>query len=255
MNLRFEISDFRLLCAAILFVGIAAGCDEKKVTATPRPQPTFGQGAIRGKVIFTGPRPVAQTIRNEPCCTGAPKTLPDETIVVNAQGELANVLVYLSNIAPSDGSQRPAAVLDQKFCRYQPHVLGVQVGQTLRITSSDPTLHNVHIDPTLNPAANFGMSGAGSEQKISFQTPEFIRIRCDVPPWMNAYVGVFDSPFFAVTGADGSFEIKGIPPGQYEIKAWHERYGEQAASVAVGESSPASVNFEYRNMGETPMLR
>lgn len=235
------------LCALVLFVWVLAGCDEKSTTATPRPQPTFGQGVIRGKVTFNGPRPLTKPIKNEPCCEGAPATLPDETVVMNEKAELANVIVYLANIPASDGSTQPQVTLDQKFCQYVPHVLGVQVGQKLRVTSSDATLHNVHYNSTRNPAGNFGLTSPGSEKTISFSASEFIRVKCDVHPWMTAYIGVFDSPFFAVTKEDGSFEIPKVPAGQYTLTAWHERFGELSQPVTVNQTGEIKMNFQYKS--------
>jgi plastocyanin len=162
---------------------------------------------------------------------------------------LANVFVYLAGVAASDGSDREPALLDQKDCRYVPHAVGVQVGQTLRVRSSDPgTLHNVHYNPDRNPPANFGLTSAGDERKVTFgQAPEFIRVRCDVHPWMNAYIGVFDSPFFAVTGeSSGMFEIGKVPAGDYKLVAWHERYGTIERAVKVKDNDSVDVTVEFK---------
>jgi plastocyanin len=234
------------LFAAIVVMGVAFGCEEKHVEAVARPQPVFGHGVIRGKVMFAGSAPVVRMIRNEPCCDGAPKELADESVVVNEKKELANVVVYLADIPASDGSARAPAVLDQKFCRYTPHVLAVQVGQPLRIVSSDPTIHNVHFSPAANPAGNYGMTAAGSEKTVTFSAPEFIDFRCDVHPWMRARVGVMENPFFGVTKEDGSFEIVKVPAGKYSLKAWHERFGDLDQAVTVAETGAVDVSFVYK---------
>src|SRR3954470_4144517 len=158
-------------------------------------KPTFGTGSIRGSVKFVGTPPARASISNKPCHEGA-APLKDETVVVNADGTLANVFVYLADAPASEGSDRPAALLDQVDCRYVPHAVAVQVGQSLRIRTSDPkTLHNVHLLASSNPQLNFGLTDAGAEKPVTFGQPEFIRTKCDVHPWMTGYIGVFESPF------------------------------------------------------------
>jgi hypothetical protein len=123
----------------------------------------------------------------------------------------------------------------------------VQVGQTLLVRSSDDTLHNVHYKPDRNRPANFGLTAAGAEKKVTFAAPEFVRVKCDVHPWMTAYVGVFETPFFAATGADGRFEIKSLPAGEYTLVAWHELYGRQAQKLEIAdEAKPVEATFRYK---------
>jgi len=199
-------------------------------------------------VKFIGTPPPRESIANKPCHANAPE-LKDETVVVNADGTLANVFVYLASAPASDGSDRPAALLDQKDCRYAPHVVAVQAGQKLRIRSSDPngTPHNVHYVPEKNPAANFGLTTAGAEKEVTFDQAEMIRVKCDVHPWMTAYIGVFDSPFFAVTSeASGSWTIDRVPAGQYKLIAWHEQYGMVEQTVSVKENEAVEVGVTYQ---------
>ncbi len=199
---------------------------------------------------FIGAAPKRAEISNKPCHEGAASPLLDETVVVNEKtGTLANVFVYLADPAVSDGSQREAAVLDQKDCRYVPHVVGVQVGQPLRIRSSDPkTLHNVHYNASANDAGNFGLTNAGAERSVKFDKAEFIRVKCDVHPWMTAYIGVFDSPFFAISDENaGQFEIAKVPPGKYKLIAWHEQFGQVEQQVEVkDEQQPVDVTVTYK---------
>lgn len=195
---------------------------------------------------FIGTAPKRAQIANKPCHEGA-QALLDETVVVNENGMLANVLVYLADAPASDGSKREPALLDQKDCRYVPHVVGVQVGQTLRIKSSDPTLHNVHYIPSRNRPANFGLTQVGAEKAVTFDAAEFVRVKCDVHPWMTAYIGVFDSPFFGATDeTDGAFEIARVPAGTFRLVAWHEQYGNVEQSVTVKENEVVDVTFEYK---------
>ena len=172
----------------------------------------------------------------------------EEKVVVNENGTLANVFVYLAGVPASDGSDREPAVLDQVDCRYVPHAIGVQVGQMLRIRSSDPTMHNVHYDSDSNGAANFGLTVAGAEKPVTLKgNHEFIRVRCDVHPWMSATIGVFESPFFTVTDdAEGTFEIARVPAGQYTLVAWHELYGKLERPVEVKDDESVDASFEYK---------
>jgi plastocyanin len=138
-------------------------------------------------------------------------------------------------------------VLDQKSCRYVPHVMGIQVGQTLDILSSDNTLHNVHAMPERNREFNQAHQLAGIKHTHVFSTKEvMIPFKCDVHKWMNAYIGVLDHPFYAVTGANGTFELKGLPPGMYTIEAWHEKLGTQTQTVTVGEKQTSDVAFTFK---------
>lgn len=228
---------------AVAFVG----CDAHETSESPAapPQVVVGNGIVRGVLKFTGTPPVMKTIENRPCHDGA-GPITEESVIVNANHTLRNALVWLEGAPHTDGSKTQPKVLDQVSCRYVPHVLGVQAGQKLRVRSSDPTLHNVHCLASINRAVNFGMSGAGQEKTIAFDSPEIIPVKCDVHPWMVAYIGVFANPWFAVTGGSGSFELKGIPVGSYKLVSWHERYGRLERDVTVGDEIPVEADFEYK---------
>jgi hypothetical protein len=138
-------------------------------------------------------------------------------------------------------------VLDQKECRYVPHVMGIQVGQNLDIASSDNTLHNVHAIPEQNREFNKAHQMAGIRHTHVFSTREvMVPFKCDVHRWMNAYVGVLDHPFFAVSGADGAFALEGLPPGTYTIEAWHEALGTQTQTVTIGEQETREMTFTFK---------
>jgi plastocyanin len=173
--------------------------------------------------------------------------VPDESAVVNDNGTLQHVFVYLEDApATGDGARRQPALLDQVNCRYVPHALGVQAGQTLRVRSSDATLHNVHALSQANRAFNLSMTRAGEEKTVTFAKHEFVPLKCDVHPWMTAYVGVFENLWFAVTDHSGTFEITNVPEGSYKLVAWHERYGRVEQEVWVGSDKPLDVMLEYR---------
>ena len=129
---------------------------------------------------------------------------------------------------------------------YMPHVMGIMVGQTYRILNSDGILHNIHTLPKINPSFNRGQPATVKEMTTTFPKPEAIfQIKCDVHPWMSAYIGVFTHPFFSVTSTDGKFTISGLDAGTYEITAWHERLGTQTASVTVGASDTKTQDFKF----------
>ncbi|MBI4000033.1 MAG: carboxypeptidase regulatory-like domain-containing protein [Candidatus Omnitrophica bacterium] len=135
--------------------------------------------------------------------------------------------------------------LDQKGCQYHPHVLGVQVGQPFEMVNSDPTLHNIHSLAEKSAQFNLGMPIENMRLKKKFENPEImVKLKCDVHPWMSAYIGVLSHPFFSVSGSDGAFEIKDLPAGEYTIEAWHEKYGTQTQKITVGEES-ATADFTF----------
>lgn len=241
---RFHAVCLMSGCAAALL--ISASCDNPAPPKTRLPLDQVGGNArVSGKVTFTGTPPERKIIENKPCHPGA-GPIVDETVIVGSAGGLANVFVFIEGLPATRNSGRPELLLDQVNCQYTPHVVGLAAGQTLRVRSSDPCVHNVHLSPTKNPSANFTMNRAGESSTITFENAEFIKTVCDVHPWMGAWVGVFENPFFARTSEDGTFEITGLPAGTYEISAWHELYGRLPdQSVTLAEDRPAVVDFAY----------
>jgi plastocyanin len=170
-----------------------------------------------------------------------------EEVVVNKNGTLKNVLVYVKDGLGGKKFDAPSTKLefDQKGCEYTPHVLGIQTGQELEIINSDPTLHNVHSLSKDNSQFNVAQPKQGMKLTKKFDKPETFRVKCEVHTWMGAYIGVFPHPYFAVTGGDGSFSLKKLPPGEYTIEAWHEKYGVQTMKVKVGATGEAKADFKF----------
>ncbi len=134
----------------------------------------------------------------------------------------------------------------QEGCQYVPHVMGIMVGQPFKVLNDDGILHNVHALPNVNRPFNMAMPPTRKEAEESFGKEEgMFRIKCDVHPWMQAYIGVFGNPFFAVTKTDGKFTIANLPAGTYEIEAWHEKLGTKKATVTVGASDTKQASFKF----------
>ena len=208
-------------------------------------------GTVSGTIKFTGtaPKPEAISMNADPVCAGLhSEPVHTETVLVNSDGTLQNVFVYVKE--GLEGKTFPApqapATIDQKGCQYHPHVFGMQVGQPLQIINSDNTLHNIHSHAAASKQFNLGMPLQGMKLTKKFDAPEvMVKMKCDVHPWMSAFIGVLTHPFFSVTGTDGKFEIKDLPPGDYTIEAWHETYGTQTQKVTVTDAAPASAEFTF----------
>jgi len=210
-------------------------------------------GTITGMVVLDGAAPKNEPIRMnaDPVCLKEAKGPQEqETFLVGADGKsLANVFVYVKDglgnyvYDPPTGTPR----IDQKQCRYTPHVFGLRVGQTLEIINSDPTLHNIHATPKANREFNNGQPIQGMKMNHTFTAREvMVPFKCDVHGWMNAYVGVLDHPYFATTDTSGKFELKGLPPGTYTVEAWHERLGAMTESVTVAAKESKDVSFTFK---------
>jgi plastocyanin len=170
-----------------------------------------------------------------------------EEVVVNKNGTLKNVVVYVKEGLGGKKFDPPATkvVFDQKGCQYKPHVLGLQTGQELEVVNSDPTLHNVHSLSKENPQFNVAQPKIGMKLTKKFDKAESFKVKCEVHTWMGAYMHVFSHPFYAVTGDDGTFSLKKLPAGDYTIEAWHEKYGVQTMKLKVGATGAVTADFKF----------
>ena len=216
------------------------------------PGVALGASSVTGTVTFDGKVPALKPLAMDAdpaCAKKHTKPVPAEMLVLGSGNTMGNILVWVSKGLPA-GKTWPApktpVTLDQKGCVYVPHVMGIMVGQAYRILNSDGILHNVHALPKINRGFNRPMPATVKESTATFDKAEPVfQIKCDVHPWMSAYVGVFTHPFFASTTTDGKFTISGLDPGTYEITAWHERLGTQTATVTVAANESKAQNFKF----------
>jgi plastocyanin len=239
------------LFALILIVIFSASCGKKEeavVPAGPLWRPSGNEGNIAGSILFSGEAPAPRKIEmaDDTACQKMGEAFADDSIVNG--GKLQNAFVYVKSGLPQASFEVPAAevVIDQKGCRFSPRVLGIQAGQTLNITNSDPTDHNVHPVPKVNREWNQSqLAGQGPIKRKFTKEEVLLPVKCNRHPWMLAWVGVLSHPFYAVSGPDGSFTIKGLPPGDYEVEAWHEKYGAKTIRVTVKEKADATADFTF----------
>jgi len=212
-------------------------------------------GTITGKVAFDGtaPKMAVLDVSANPVCAKAHATEPlrSEQVVVNGNGTLKNVFVWVvSNDALKAKTwQVPttAVTIDQNGCEYKPHVIALMAGQNLDIKNSDPTNHNIHPQPTVNQEFNESQAPGTPDITKTFPREEIMMpVKCNVHNWMRSYINVVSHPFFAVTGDDGTYTIKGLPPGSYTIEIVHEKYGKQDQQVTVGAKETKTADFTVK---------
>jgi hypothetical protein len=229
----------------------AAASGDTAAAATAAPAAVADAATVAGTVKFeAGAPPKMPTLQMgaDPYCASQHSTpAMDEEVVVGAAGELANVIVYVKN-APASAPPAQPALLDQKGCQYIPHVTVLQAGQKLQIKNSDATLHNVHAMPQINGSFNEGqpVQGMVSEKKFDKVEMTPFRIKCDVHGWMKSYMAVLPHSYHSVSQMNGTFSIGNLPPGNYTLVAWHEKYGQQEQQVTVGAKETKQVTFTFK---------
>jgi len=245
-------------CSALTSLILILGCSKTQPASEPSSASSAAKpatitvdaataGTISGVVSFKGSAPKMKPLdmTADPGCPSGPQ--PAE-VVVAKDGKLANVFVYVKEGLPQGNFAVPSelVVLDQKGCRYNPHMLGIMAGQPLKITNTDTADHNIHDMPSNNPPFNESQSPTDKPVIKKFSTPEMmIPVQCNQHPWMRAYINVMSHPYFAVSSQDGRFEIKNLPPGEYTLAAVHEKFGEQTMKVKVAPKETAKAAFGF----------
>lgn len=262
-----------VISIALSLVVLSFGCSKNGGGGgTPEPSPGASAkthsgptGTVTGVIAFNGTVPAAKKIDTsaDPVCGQRNPNLTLEDTVVK-DGKLANVFVYIKEGAATDGTKfadytwntpSTAVQLDQNGCHYKPHVMGIQTNQKLSITNSDPTQHNIHPTPKLNPEWNqTQQSGQPPIEKTFARSEVLIPVKCNQHPWMKAYIGVLKHPFFAVSAEDGTYSLKGVPPGTYTVVAWREGGADgtqKTMSVTVPANGSATADFAFGEAATT----
>jgi plastocyanin len=241
------------LCTLLL---ASAGCKKKAGAGAGQAAGVYTTidantaGTISGTIHIAGeaPKRVEIDMAQDPVCSAADANYSEQYVVQD--NALTNVYVYVKD-GLGNKLYSPSAdpvVIDQKGCRFTPHVVGVMAGQPVEFTNSDPTMHNVHMTPQIgtNQSVDISQPPNGSGERRTLSTPELmVSVRCNNHPWMEAFINVAANPFFAVSGADGHFTIKGLPPGTYTIVTVHEKLGQKTATVTVGSKQTTTQDFTY----------
>jgi plastocyanin len=239
------------LSIILLTLGSIAGCGSEKQSspAIAAYDPATATSRVFGSIKFEGTPPEITPIHagGSAFCVRNARGLVDEEVSLTSDNKLRNVIVYMRSGHEGRTYEAPSesVVLDQQKCAYVPHVLTVMTNQKLSVRNSDPTFHNVHGASQANPGFNFAQTEKGSENVLTFAKAEApFHIGCDLHRWMGAFVGVFDHPFHTTSGMSGDYELR-LPPGKYEIVAWHEKFGEKTQPVEVAENSKMELNFAF----------
>jgi plastocyanin len=245
--------------AAAAAVFLLAACSQAPSTTTKeekappvyfKPDPASA-GRIAGKVTLAGRKPARRriTVDDDECNKTRNAPLFAEDVVVGDHGGLANVLVHVKAGLNGKTFEPPASAVrfDQKGCSFQPHVIALRTGQHLEITNSDQVTHNIHPMPRENREWNQGQPSGSEPIQREFRKSETgIPVKCNVHAWMRSYIHVIDHPYFAVSAPDGSFELTNLPPGEYTLEAWHEKLGQQTATVTVKAAGAAAADFSFK---------
>lgn len=250
------------LAASLALAGCGGGPDKteesKRAVAETKPSgppvaPDLENGAtVTGKVGFEGAKPVPRKLDMSavPSCEHThPNGAFSEEVVINPNNTVRNTFVWVKSGVPNQNWQVPSTPvqIDQKGCMYVPHVAGVMAGQPVAFTNSDPANHNIHPMVQANGEWNESQPpGSGAIHRTFPKQEVMVGIKCNVHNWMRAYLGVVRHPFFAVTGDDGTYTIKGLPPGTYTIEIVHEKYGKQEQQITVGAKDSKTADFTIK---------
>jgi hypothetical protein len=253
----------KYLIAIGAFTLVITGCGGKKEQTSEAPAPPANApagkavdpataGELTGTVKLDGTPPKMKNISlaAEPSCAKAlTAPLTSEEVVTGDAGALANVVIYVKSGLEGYSFPTPSTPVKllQIGCQYQPHVAGMMIGQTIDVLNGDQTTHNIHPIPTENREWNESQAPGAAPIEKSFAREEIgIPVKCNVHPWMKAYMAVLPNPYFQVTSKDGKFDLKNLPPGTYTIVAWHELYKTDPQTITIGPKETKSVNFTFK---------
>ncbi len=270
------MKQFRLLSPMLLAVIVAIGCGSSKpqdalaeadsaakpavdaaastapaVPAAPAVPVSGGGAKLEGSIKFDGAAPAPEKVKMaaDPVCQQQhTEPVMSEQVVVNSNGTLKNTFVYVKEgVTGSYPAPTAPVVLDQHGCWYAPHVFGIQVGQPLSIVNSDSTLHNVNAKAKTNKPFNIAQPTKNMKTEKKFTAEEvMVSFKCNVHPWMQAWGGALNHPFYAVSDENGAFSIAGLPAGTYTVEAWHEKYGAQTQQVTVADGQAQNLEFVFK---------
>jgi plastocyanin len=243
---------FITICMIVLLSACGGGGQESaKPTQQATPLDMSTVGTISGVIRFEGTVPeqsVAQLSGWAECASQHPQGNPPAGDVVVNDRRVQNALVYIKDGLGNRVFATPAepVSIDQKGCLFLPRVVGVQVDQPLKFLNSDALAHNVHGFAQTAKPWNVSLSVKGMTRAVKVDKPEaVIEVKCDIHPWMRAYVGAFLHPYFAVSGSDGTFILRNLPPGEYTLEAWHERFGIRSQKVSLGAKEAKEVEVKF----------
>jgi hypothetical protein len=270
MNNRTRV--WLVLSVALFALVFSLACSKGADTNSPTPEASSSagktysgdKGTVTGVISFNGTVPAPKkidTAADAVCGQKNPNLSTEDTVVKD--GKLANVFVYIKDGSTTDGTKfadytwsapASAVTLDQNGCHYKPHVMGIQTNQKLTITNSDPTQHNIHWTPKVNPEWNQSQPNGAPPIEKTFQRAEIlVPVKCNQHPWMKAYIGVMKHPFYAVSAEDGTFTISGVPAGKYTVVAWKEGGAgiEKTLDVTVPANGSAKADFAFGEAATT----
>lgn len=268
------MTNQRVMWAAVAAIAVGCGTQDSETGSAPGSPPpdvadreipatsrdaqpwnaTAATATLRGVVKFSGPvprrRPLDMSGKLE-CARLHAEPVLDESLIVNSNQTLKNTFVWIRRGLEQWQFEPPTkpVVLTQRGCLFEPHVVGVQVGQPIQISNSDPCPHNVHAIPRRNADFNVTQAARGAEDTFRFDQPEvLVPIKCDIHGWMTSYVGVAPHPFFAISDDSGAFQLPRLPAGQYTVEAMHEVLGSQRRRLTIAEDAQVSIEFTFRDL-------
>ena len=249
--MRYQVPLFILFTLVALLLNFPVTSQPTQEPEKPMYYPTGNEATLVGTITVKGtlPKPKQIDMTADPSCYEVNRKPKTESVVAN-QDRLMNVFVYVKSEKLNNYRfelPQSDVILDQRGCRFEPHVFGIRAGQALQVRNSDPTQHNVHPTPKMNPEWNQTQAQDSPPMIKTFLRAEvLIPIRCNQHPWMKAYAGVMNHPFFAVSDKFGRFEIRGLPEGTYKVAFWHEVFGDQELEITVvpGESRNIDITFD-----------